>query len=125
MQIQSSALGNHIFFFSFSFNVIISFSFVLKHSLSFKPPTSHKESNDIYHFSFVRYSFGGNPLCPVASVPKPGECKICGAVRRFELQLMPPLLYFLHEGADGSSDISIDGWAWLTIIICTCPEVCY
>ncbi|XP_078180481.1 uncharacterized protein LOC144574395 [Carex rostrata] len=71
-----------------------------------------------------RYSFGGNPLCPVASVPKPGECKICGAFRRFELQLMPPLLYFLHEGADGSSDISIDGWAWLTIIICTCPGSC-
>ncbi|KAJ3705698.1 hypothetical protein LUZ61_009403 [Rhynchospora tenuis] len=83
-----------------------------------------KKQLDAYPEQCFRYSYGGNPLFPVANVPKPGECKSCGSAKRFELQLMPPLLYFLHEASDESSNFSIDGWTWLTITVCTCSKSC-
>ncbi|KAJ4760360.1 Programmed cell death protein 2-like [Rhynchospora pubera] len=83
-----------------------------------------KKQLDAYPEQCFRYSYGGNALFPVANVPKPGACKICGSARRFELQLMPPLLYFLQEASDDSSNFSINGWTWLTIIIFTCPKNC-
>ncbi|KAJ3677343.1 hypothetical protein LUZ60_003067 [Juncus effusus] len=72
-----------------------------------------------------RYCYGGNPILPTFNVAKPSACKICGSVRNYELQLMPPLLYFINEGiGDGLLNISLDGWTWLTIIVYTCPKNC-
>lgn len=76
----------------------------------------------------LRYSFRGPPLLAAAwsggGVP---ACQLCGAARAFELQLMPPLLSFLHEAAErrpGRRHLDCLHWDWLTLLVFTCGAAC-
>ena len=87
----------------------------------------------------VRYAFGGAGLVwpvdgsgPGAAV---GACGRCGSDRRCEIQLMPPLLHFVSEGAEWSTkkDVAhgasvgtdqLDAWDWQTVAAFTCAKSC-
>ncbi|WOK96854.1 programmed cell death protein 2-like isoform X1 [Canna indica] len=83
-----------------------------------------KKQMDAYPEQCLRYSFGGNPLLATNNLSEPDNCKHCGSSRAYEMQLMSPLLYFLHQAADGSSACSTDGWSWITLIVYTCSKSC-
>lgn len=64
----------------------------------------------------LRYDRGGNPLW-IADDLFPGQipnCEYCDSERQFEFQIMPQLLYSLHEYA-------LD---WGTLIVYTCKNSC-
>ncbi|KAK8947695.1 hypothetical protein KSP40_PGU011240 [Platanthera guangdongensis] len=69
-----------------------------------------------------RYSYGGNPLLVKSELKEPSPCNLCGSPRQFEMQLMPPLLYFLLEGSDGLSVHLPEEWNWMTILVYTCSS---
>lgn len=71
-----------------------------------------------------RYSYGGRPLLAAMNLQDAGTCRLCGSPRQYELQLMSPLSYFLHEAGDGSSNYAPNAWTWLTLIIYTCSKSC-
>lgn len=83
-----------------------------------------KKRLDAYPQQCFRYSYGGKPLLAATNLQDSGTCQLCGSPRQYELQLMSPLSYFLHEAGDGSSDYAPDGWTWLTLIIYTCSKFC-
>jgi pre-rRNA-processing protein TSR4 len=93
----------------------------------------------------VRYAFGGHALCWPEDGPGPEKtcapCERCGASRRAELQLVPPLLHFAAEAAEwlGASTYrstrtapsasyvsadAVDAWDWQAVVAMTCSRSC-
>ncbi|CAL9244177.1 unnamed protein product [Arabidopsis halleri] len=72
-----------------------------------------------------RYSYGGKPILATEDMKSPDNCRNCDSPRHFEIQLMPPLIYFLHEGVvDERLKQSLDNWDWMTLIVYTCSKNC-
>ena len=99
----------------------------------------------------VRYAFGGHALCWPEDGPGPEKacapCERCGAPRRAEMQLAPPLLHFAAQAAEwagaeskkakaSASEINpapptsrvsaeaIDAWDWQAGAAMTCSQSC-
>jgi len=69
----------------------------------------------------LRYDRGGFPLLCAANPPleSPPNCKLCGAPRTFEFQVMPQLLSELKLGLDAD-----DGLDWGSLYVFTCDKSC-
>ncbi|CAH2043449.1 unnamed protein product [Thlaspi arvense] len=72
-----------------------------------------------------RYSYGGKPLLATEDLKSPDKCRHCDSPMLFEMQLMPPLIFFLHEAVvDKELKQSLDNWDWMTLIVYTCSKCC-
>ncbi|GJP40177.1 hypothetical protein CLOM_g24457 [Closterium sp. NIES-68] len=111
-----------------------------------RPYLRFKKRLDKHPEQCVRYRFNGQPIWPIAPPPHLPQashhCSLCGAPRVFELQLMPPLLFFLLEAlrerqAEGSERSGGGGkgwraveygelgeWEWMTVAAFTCSQAC-
>jgi hypothetical protein len=74
----------------------------------------------------ARYGFGGEPLWPSARRAAPPPCGRCGAPRRFEAQLLAPLIHFFSEAPSASmpgalADALAD-WEWTTVMLHSCAK---
>lgn len=88
--------------------------------------TEHWSNFQNVTFAMFRYSYGGKPILATEDMKSPDNCRNCDSPRHFEIQLMPPLIYFLHEGVvDERLKQSLDNWDWMTLIVYTCSKVLF
>ncbi|KAH9325108.1 hypothetical protein KI387_005286, partial [Taxus chinensis] len=84
-----------------------------------------KKRLDWYPEQCIRYGFGGQPLLANKDRGDPGVCALCGGPRVYEMQLMPPLLYYLQQACkDSESLYAVNNWEWLTLFVYTCAQSC-
>ncbi|CAI5494403.1 unnamed protein product [Closterium sp. Naga37s-1] len=110
-----------------------------------RPYLRFKKRLDKQPHQCVRYRFNGHPIWPCAPPPLLPDasqaCPLCHAPRVFELQLMPPLLFFLLEalrerqegggeggarGYGGRREVGygeVAEWEWMTVAGFTCSQV--
>jgi hypothetical protein len=67
---------------------------------------------------------------PLSALPPPPACEACGAARRLELQVLPPLLYGLRVeehalgGGGGAAAALLGGMDFLTVLVFSCEASC-
>lgn len=85
-----------------------------------------KKRLDCYPEQCFRYCFGGCPLWANKDRGEPGVCSLCGGPRVYEMQLMPPLLYYLQQACKDlpSTAYSPNDWEWLTLTVFSCAQSC-
>nr|XP_024398133.1 programmed cell death protein 2-like [Physcomitrium patens]PNR37948.1 hypothetical protein PHYPA_021058 [Physcomitrium patens] len=85
-----------------------------------------KKKLDLSPEQCFRYCFGGRPLWATDAHDEPGTCGACGGPRVYEMQLMPPVLYFLQQAYKDlpPSTYGPDDWEWSTLVVYSCAQSC-
>ncbi|CAM6024131.1 unnamed protein product [Sphagnum balticum] len=98
-----------------------------EHSLSTDQTyLNFKKKLDLSPEQCFRYCFGGPPLWAMEAHDEPDKCGACGGPRVYEMQLMPPLLYFLQQASKDlpPSAYGPSEWSWFTLLVYSCAQSC-